>query len=1045
MPFSCSYPVCRRGWEAPFNSLIHSRRKLPEMPPKTPPGPLPKRVTRSTLKATAKSASKASLQTPSKITPESLSLTSPETTSTTNPTSTPPATSPKTTTKTIPDEVLLAKTPSSETASQITPSDKNPFAKTTSQTTSSYKTPPAKTTAKTTLQTTPDETPLGMTTPSETTAKTPPSGTTAKTNLQTTPDETSPAKTTPSETSAKTPPSGTTAKTTLKTTPDETPPAKTTPSEPLAKTPPSGTTANTTLQTTPDESPSAKTTPSETTEKTPPPVSTAKTPASGTTAKTNLQTTPDEIPSAKTPPSETTAKTPPSGTTAKTTLQTTPDETPIAKTSPSETTAKTPPSETTAKTTLQTTPDETLPAKTTPSETTPETAGETTAKAAGKPVTKRVIRVVKKVIKKKVPKRVVKAPEIPAKHVLEKQGISLNVENPNHPIPVPMEVENPNQSELHKVEAGGSATEAPLGGPNFDSVGAQSDESGGERPNSVTDAQFEAPNADMIGAHIDECTAEIVGCGGGCVGEEVVVKEDVENCEVGGSKEEDEKGDGEVRDEEMEVSERRKRRKAEIFIGGLDKDAKEEDIKKVFEKIGEVLEVRLMMNGQTGKNKGYAFLRYASAADAKKALTKYPKVEVCGKQCGTAPVESNDTIFIGNIDKKWKKEDVLKLLQEIGIEKIDTVTVMTDPSNAEGNRGFAFLELETNKDAQNAYKKLQKKDVFGKHQNIKVAWAEPLNEPDEEEMLKVKSVFADGIPSSWDEEKVRKYFKKFGEIESVVLARNLHSSRRKDFVFVNYTTREAALSCIESFNNEELIDEGSKVNVKVSLAKPIPKGKQSKGVSKPSSKDYSKEKPKAVQRDVKVNASSNKGKSNIRVYGKNIGDRKSSTTHELVQVLREQATWKQGQTGLGRGSINQDYPHSLPGVKRPFSALDNGLPYPDPRRYSRARLEGSFPVASSSYSSMSRGVGGTSLPYYQQPSTGYPSGSLYGSADYSRALQRRQGADPYGTDLYHRYERKNVQNQKFDSLQEEEDEVLEIISFDVIVHPFILLLPLEDI
>ena len=81
-------------------------------------------------------------------------------------------------------------------------------------------------------------------------------------------------------------------------------------------------------------------------------------------------------------------------------------------------------------------------------------------------------------------------------------------------------------------------------------------------------------------------------------------------------------------------------------------------------------------------------------------------------------------------------EQVVKLLQEIGIDKIDKVTVMVDPSNIERNRGFAFLELETNKDAQLAYKKLQKKDVFGKHQNIKVAWAEPLNEPDEDEMLK---------------------------------------------------------------------------------------------------------------------------------------------------------------------------------------------------------------------------------------------------------------------------------------------------------------------
>lgn len=79
----------------------------------------------------------------------------------------------------------------------------------------------------------------------------------------------------------------------------------------------------------------------------------------------------------------------------------------------------------------------------------------------------------------------------------------------------------------------------------------------------------------------------------------------------------------------------------------------------------------------------------------------------------------------------------MKLLQEIGIENIDRVTVIVDHNNPDCNRGFAFIDLETNKDAQIAFKKLQKKDVFGKNRNIKVSWAEPLYEPDEEEMLKV--------------------------------------------------------------------------------------------------------------------------------------------------------------------------------------------------------------------------------------------------------------------------------------------------------------------
>ncbi|KAF5937952.1 hypothetical protein HYC85_025458 [Camellia sinensis] len=186
---------------------------------------------------------------------------------------------------------------------------------------------------------------------------------------------------------------------------------------------------------------------------------------------------------------------------------------------------------------------------------------------------------------------------------------------------------------------------------------------------------------------------------------------------------------------------------------------------------------------------------------------------ICGKQCSATPVEGNDTIFLVTLS-------VIVALPFLNLKLEEMLKMLT------GNF---------------------RRTVFGKLQKIKVAWAEPLSEPDEEEMLKVKSVYAEYLPSSWDEEKVSDYFKKFGEIENVTLSRNLHSSRRKDFAFVNYTTREAALACIEAFNRESLNVEGSKVNVKVSLAKPLPKGKQLRHVLNPVSKEPPKEKPMAAR------------------------------------------------------------------------------------------------------------------------------------------------------------------------------------------------------
>lgn len=78
--------------------------------------------------------------------------------------------------------------------------------------------------------------------------------------------------------------------------------------------------------------------------------------------------------------------------------------------------------------------------------------------------------------------------------------------------------------------------------------------------------------------------------------------------------------------------------------------------------------------------------------------------------------------------------------------------------------------------------------------------------------MQVKSVFVDGMPPTWDEEKVKEHFEKFGEIERIVLARNMLSAKRKDFGFVNYLERDAAMACIEAINNTEISDGDIKVH-----------------------------------------------------------------------------------------------------------------------------------------------------------------------------------------------------------------------------------------
>ncbi|XVE82512.1 hypothetical protein DITRI_Ditri16bG0010900 [Diplodiscus trichospermus] len=279
------------------------------------------------------------------------------------------------------------------------------------------------------------------------------------------------------------------------------------------------------------------------------------------------------------------------------------------------------------------------------------------------------------------------------------------------------------------------------------------------------------------------------------------------------------------------AKERKIKKEHEIFVGGLDRDAVEEDVRQVFEKIGKVVEVRLHRNPTTNKNKGYAFVKFANKEHAKRALLEMKNPVICGKRCGTAPSEDNDTLFLGNICNTWTKEAIKQKLKEYGIEGVENVTLVPDVQHEGLSRGFAFIEFSCHADAMLAYKRLQKPDVVFGHpeRTAKVAFAEPLREPDPEIMATVKTVFLDSLPPHWDEDCVREKLKGYGEIIRVVLARNMSTARRKDFGFVDFSTHKAARDCVDGVNNALLDDGNSKTKVRARLSNPMPKTQAIKG------------------------------------------------------------------------------------------------------------------------------------------------------------------------------------------------------------------------
>lgn len=68
-----------------------------------------------------------------------------------------------------------------------------------------------------------------------------------------------------------------------------------------------------------------------------------------------------------------------------------------------------------------------------------------------------------------------------------------------------------------------------------------------------------------------------------------------------------------------------------IYIGNISYSLGEEDIKKIFEVIGNVSTIKLIRDKRTGKSKGYCFIEMPDKKEAMEAINTLNGKEVAGR------------------------------------------------------------------------------------------------------------------------------------------------------------------------------------------------------------------------------------------------------------------------------------------------------------------------------------------------------------------------------------------------------------------------------
>ncbi|XP_051242225.1 RNA-binding protein 47 isoform X1 [Dicentrarchus labrax] len=266
-------------------------------------------------------------------------------------------------------------------------------------------------------------------------------------------------------------------------------------------------------------------------------------------------------------------------------------------------------------------------------------------------------------------------------------------------------------------------------------------------------------------------------------------------------------------------------RGCEIFVGKIPRDVYEDELVPVFESVGRIYEMRLMMDFD-GKNRGYAFVMYTEKHEAKRAVRELNNYEVRpGRLLGVCSSVDNCRLFIGGIPKTKKREEILEEVSKV-TEGVLDVIVYASAADKMKNRGFAFVEYESHRAAAMARRKLMPGRIQLWGHQIAVDWAEPEIDVDEDVMETVKILYVRNLMMETSEETIRQVFSQWnpGCVERV--------KKIRDYAFVHFNSRDDAVLAMDHLNGTEV--EGS--CIEVTLAKPVDKEqysrqKASKGAS----------------------------------------------------------------------------------------------------------------------------------------------------------------------------------------------------------------------
>jgi len=237
---------------------------------------------------------------------------------------------------------------------------------------------------------------------------------------------------------------------------------------------------------------------------------------------------------------------------------------------------------------------------------------------------------------------------------------------------------------------------------------------------------------------------------------------------------------------------------SEVYVGGISSDISSEDLKNLFESVGEVVEVRIRGKGD---NKLYAFVNFRDKELALKAIQKLNNKDLKGKKIKVSSSQAKNRLFIGNVPRDWTLDDFKNAVEEVGpgVLKVN----LPKAPRSDRHKGYGFIEYYNQACAEYARQKMCTPEFKLDTNAPTVNWADPKNSGESASTAQVKSLYVKNLPKTVTEKQLKKLFEHLGEITKVILppAKAGHENR---YGFVHFKERYMAIKALKNTERYEL-------------------------------------------------------------------------------------------------------------------------------------------------------------------------------------------------------------------------------------------------